>query len=130
MITKEPRTESIVQASVTSETSVVIKSQEIERQSAEEEVKTADVGSSSEALTLEADDGVIKTTKRKVCASNEFEKEEGRDLQEILMHKLQLNLPEVLKEDKRREDLFQLPREALEIVFSNSETCCSEYQLF
>jgi len=42
----------------------------------------------------------------KLCASNEFEREEKRDLQEILLHKLQLNLPEILKDEKRKEDLF------------------------
>ena len=75
----------MVHASLTSETAVVIKSQEIERTSTDEEEKkdvksTMDVGSSSEAINMEADEAIIKTTKRNICASNEFEKEEGRDL--------------------------------------------------
>ena len=37
------------------------------------------------------------TAKKAICASNEFEREEKRDLQEILLHKVQLNLPEILK---------------------------------
>lgn len=65
-----------------------------------------------------------------MCASNEFEREEKRDLQEILLQKLQLNLPEILKDEKLKEDLFQLPRDALEILFSNTETCVSEFDLF
>ena len=46
------------------------------------------------------------------------------------MQKLQLSLPEILKDDHTKEDLFLLPREALELLFNNSETCLSEYQLF
>ena len=46
------------------------------------------------------------------------------------MQKLQMSLPEILKDEHTKEDLFLLPREALEILFNNSETCLSEYQLF
>jgi hypothetical protein len=48
-----------------------------------------------------------------VAASNEFELEEKRDLQEILLNKIQLNLPEILKSESTKNDLFLLPREAL-----------------
>lgn len=90
----------------------------------------AGIDSSGEAIRTDGAEIITNTKRKNICASNEFEREEGRDLQEILMHKLELNLPEILRVEKRREDLFQLPKEALEIVFSNSETCCSEYQLF
>ena len=46
------------------------------------------------------------------------------------MEKLQLSLPEILQEEQTREELLMLPREALELLFSNSETCLSEFQLF
>ena len=46
------------------------------------------------------------------------------------MEKLQLSLPRILEEDQTREELLILPREALELLFSNSETCLSEFQLF
>jgi hypothetical protein len=72
----------------------------------------------------------IVTKANNMCASNEFEREEKRDLQEILLQKLQLNLPEILKDEKLKEDLFHLPRDALEILFSNTETCVSEFDLF
>jgi hypothetical protein len=44
-----------------------------------------------------------------VCASHEFEREEKRDLQEILLNKIQLNLPEILKSERTKTDLFKLP---------------------
>ena len=65
--------------------------------------------------------------RRGLCASNEFENEEKGDLQQILMEKLQLSLPEILKDEQTREELLMLPREALELLFSNSETCLSEF---
>ena len=46
------------------------------------------------------------------------------------MEKLQLSLPQILEEEQTREELLILPREALELIFSNSETCLSEFQLF
>ena len=46
------------------------------------------------------------------------------------MEKLQLSLPVILQEEQTREELLMLPREALELLFSNSETCLSEFQLF
>ena len=41
-----------------------------------------------------------------------------------------MNLPEILKAEKTKGDLFRLPREALEIIFGHSETCLSEFELF
>lgn len=46
------------------------------------------------------------------------------------MSKIQLNLPEILKHEQTKEDLFKLPQEALEIIFGHSATCLSEYELF
>lgn len=46
------------------------------------------------------------------------------------MEKLQLSLPAILNEEQTRAELLALPREALELLFSNSETCLSEFQLF
>jgi len=130
IIKKETNKVTSVTASITSETTVIMRSQEIEHDEEEkkEPARLVNVDSSGEATNIEFEE--LTNQKRAVCASNEFERDEERDLQEILMRKLQLNLPEVLREETRRDDLFQLPREALEIVFSNSETCCSEHQLF
>jgi hypothetical protein len=88
--------------SLTSET-CVITSPEHSAEEAEEETKEAKSETSSDAIKL---DETVITPLKKVCASNEFEREEGRDLQEILMHKLKLNLPEVLRDEKRCKDLF------------------------
>lgn len=46
------------------------------------------------------------------------------------MNKIQLNLPEILKQDQTKSDLFKLPQEALEIIFGHSATCLSEYELY
>ena len=70
---------------------------------------------------------VDRGQQRRVIASQEFENEEKRDLQQILMEKLQLSLPRILEEDQTRGELLVLPREALELLFSNSETCLSEF---
>ena len=35
-----------------------------------------------------------------------------------------------MQEEQTREELLLLPREALELLFSNSETCLSEFELF
>ena len=41
-----------------------------------------------------------------------------------------MSLPIILEEEQTRAELLMLPREALELLFSNSETCLSEFQLF
>jgi len=51
-------------------------------------------------------------------------------LQDILLQRLQLNLPLIMDDEKLREDLFMLPREALTLLFSDTETCVSEERLF
>lgn len=65
-----------------------------------------------------------------MAASNEFEREESRDLQDILMQRLQMSLPLILDNETLKEDLFLLPCDALEILFSQTETCISDYKLF
>lgn len=51
-------------------------------------------------------------------------------MQDILLQRLQLNLPLIMDDEKLREDLFMLPREALTLLFSDTETCVSEERLF
>ena len=51
-------------------------------------------------------------------------------MQDILLQRLQLNLPLIMDDEKLREDLFMLPREALTLLFSDMETCVSEERLF
>jgi len=65
-----------------------------------------------------------------MAASNEFEREESRDLQDILLQRLQMSLPLILDNETLKEDLFMLPKDSLDILFSQTETCISDYQLF
>lgn len=94
------------------------------KDSAEAEVERNSTGSKSSHKT---DEEIKVTENAKVAASNDFEREEKRDLQEILLSKIQLNLPEILKLDSTKNDLFSLPREALQLIFADSSTCLSEY---
>ena len=41
-----------------------------------------------------------------------------------------MNLPEILKQDQTKQDLFRLPQQALAIIFGDSATCLSEFELF
>jgi len=97
---------------------------------AEEEKKGDSIGSDQSLEVGPHRPFSVSRGERRFCASNDFENEEKRDLQQILMEKLQLSLPQILLEEQTREELLILPREALELLFSNSETCLSEFQLF
>ena len=94
------------------------------KDSAEAEVERNSTGSKS---SHKNDEEIKVTENAKVAASNDFEREEKRDLQEILLSKIQLNLPEILKSDSTKNDLFSLPREALQLIFADSSSCLSEY---
>ena len=52
------------------------------------------------------------------------------DLQEILLQKIQNTIFSILDDPILTNDLFDLPNEALRIVFSSSETCIGELKLF
>jgi hypothetical protein len=96
----------------------------------EETVSTVDVvllRDSTEAEVERSSSKSKSSHKTKLAASNDFEREEKRDLQEILLSKIQLNLPEILKSESTKNDLFSLPREALQLIFGDSSTCLSEY---
>ena len=41
-----------------------------------------------------------------------------------------MSLPLILDCEKLKEDLFRLPKEALAMLFSQTETCISDYKLF
>jgi hypothetical protein len=41
-----------------------------------------------------------------------------------------MSLPLILDNENLKEDLFLLPKEALDILFSQTETCISDFQLF
>ena len=99
------------------------------KDSAEAEVERSSSKSKS-SHKIELEEELKVADKTKLAASNDFEREEKRDLQEILLSKIQLNLPEILKSDSTKNDLFSLPREALQLIFGDTSTCLSEYQLF
>ena len=82
------------------------------KDSAEAEVERSSSKSKSSHRN-ELEEELKVADKTKLAASNDFEREEKRDLQEILLSKIQLNLPEILKSESTKNDLFSLPREAL-----------------
>lgn len=41
-----------------------------------------------------------------------------------------MSLPLILDDEKLKEDLFKLPKDALALLFSQTETCISDYKLF
>jgi len=43
---------------------------------------------------------------------------------------LQLNLPLIVDDDHLKEDLYTLPKDALTLLFSQTETCISDFRLF
>jgi hypothetical protein len=96
------------------------------RDSTEAEVERSSSKSKS-SHKKELEEELKVADKTKLAASNDFEREEKRDLQEILLSKIQLNLPEILKSESTKNDLFSLPREALQLIFGDSSTCLSEY---
>lgn len=68
------------------------------KDSAEAEVeRSSNKSKSSHKNQLEEELKVADNTK--IAASNDFEREEKRDLQEILLSKIQLNFPEILKSE-------------------------------
>lgn len=83
------------------------------KDSAEAEVERSSNKSKSSHKNELEEELKVAADKTKLAASNDFEREEKRDLQEILLSKIQLNLPEILKSESTKNDLFALPREAL-----------------
>ena len=102
-LTLETQTNVLTSNVLTSQGSaaVVISSVEAQEEDKKEEDESdkSPVGSDENRGTEQKKLDVGKNGQR-LCSSNEFENEEKRDLQQILMQKLQLSLPEILKDEK------------------------------
>lgn len=57
-------------------------------------------------------------------------KSEEKDLQEILIERLQIVLPEILEKESTKLDFFKLPRECIIQIITSHETLISEIHLY